>query len=112
MNRNLEKNEKIWRRSPSEIETDEVIQNVALLTFNLGVEIGQVAFVISVLGAFWLIAQSLKKLDIESVAWLKKIVLTTSVFLLQKPTSFQLFYRFHKRPAHQTAASRLRFELA
>ena len=51
----------------------------ALLAFNVGVEIGQVVFVTSVLLVFWLITQSLKPLKIESLNWLKKI---------EKPTAF------------------------
>ena len=44
----------------------------ALLAFNVGVEIGQVAFVASMFLFFWLITQSLKSLKIASVNWLQK----------------------------------------
>lgn len=45
----------------------------ALLAFNVGVELGQVAFVTSVLLFFWLISKSLKSLKIEPVGILKNI---------------------------------------
>ncbi len=45
----------------------------ALLAFNVGVEIGQVVFVATILSIFWLVTQSLKKLKFESVNWLSNI---------------------------------------
>jgi hydrogenase/urease accessory protein HupE len=45
----------------------------ALLAFNVGVEIGQVVFVATILSIFWLVTQSLKKLKLESVNWLLNI---------------------------------------
>jgi hydrogenase/urease accessory protein HupE len=45
----------------------------ALLAFNVGVEIGQVVFVATILSIFWLVTQSLKKLKFDSVNWLLNI---------------------------------------
>ena len=45
----------------------------ALLAFNVGVEIGQVLFVATVLLLFWLITQCLNKLKFNSDNWLQKI---------------------------------------
>ena len=42
----------------------------ALLAFNVGVEIGQIMFVSSMLVVFWLITKSLKLLKFDSVDWL------------------------------------------
>jgi len=43
------------------------------LAFNVGVEIGQVAFVAIMLLVFWLVTQSLKQFKIEPINWLKTI---------------------------------------
>lgn len=51
----------------------------ALLSFNVGVEIGQIAFVASMLVVFWLISQGMKLLKYESEGWLTAI---------QKPVAF------------------------
>ena len=45
----------------------------ALLAFNVGVEIGQVLFVICMLTVFWLVTKSLQRLSMDSENWLKKI---------------------------------------
>ena len=45
----------------------------ALLSFNVGVEIGQILFVTAILLSFWLITQCLKALNIDSINWLKMI---------------------------------------
>lgn len=45
----------------------------ALLAFNIGVEIGQMLFVASVLLIFWFISQGLKTIQFDSTNWLKKI---------------------------------------
>jgi len=57
----------------SDISLPQTEIPAALLAFNIGVELGQVAFVASVLLLFWLITQSFKILKIESVNWLQKI---------------------------------------
>jgi len=51
----------------------------ALLSFNVGVEIGQIAFVASMLVAFWSISQGMKLLEYGSEVWLTTI---------QKPVAF------------------------
>jgi len=51
----------------------------ALLAFNVGVEIGQVAFVAIVLLVFWLITQSLKQFKIEPINWLE---------IIEKPVAY------------------------
>lgn len=51
----------------------------ALLSFNVGVEIGQIAFVASMLVIFWLISQGMKLLKYESDDW---------VTAIQKPVAF------------------------
>ncbi len=51
----------------------------ALLSFNVGVEIGQIAFVASMLVVFWLISQGIKLLKYESEGWLT---------VIQKPVAF------------------------
>jgi hypothetical protein len=45
----------------------------ALLAFNVGVEIGQVVFVLSVIFIFQLITQGLKPLKADSANWVQKI---------------------------------------
>jgi len=50
----------------------------ALLAFNIGVEIGQVLFVATMLLVFWLISQGLKTIQIDSADWLKKIERSTA----------------------------------
>lgn len=45
----------------------------ALLAFNVGVEIGQVVFVVSVIFIFQLITQGLKSLKVDSGNWVQKI---------------------------------------
>jgi len=45
----------------------------ALLALNVGVEIGQVIFVATMLLVFWLITQSLNTLKINSINWLENI---------------------------------------
>ncbi len=45
----------------------------ALLAFNIGVEIGQVLFVATLLFVFWLMAQVLKTIQLGSADWLKRI---------------------------------------
>jgi hydrogenase/urease accessory protein HupE len=45
----------------------------ALLAFNVGVEIGQVVFVVSVIFIFHLITQGLKSLKVDSGNWVQKI---------------------------------------
>ena len=51
----------------------------ALLAFNIGVEIGQVWFVATMLFVFWLISKGLKIIQFGAVDWLKKI---------EKPTAY------------------------
>jgi len=51
----------------------------ALLSFNVGVEIGQIVFVTSMLFVFWLISQCLRLLKYGSSGWLKAI---------EKPVAF------------------------
>jgi hydrogenase/urease accessory protein HupE len=50
----------------------------ALLAFNIGVEIGQVLFVATMLLVFWLISQGLKTIQCDSAGWLKKIERSTA----------------------------------
>lgn len=45
----------------------------SLLAFNIGVEIGQVLFVATILFVFWLISKGLKIIQSDSTDWLKKI---------------------------------------
>jgi len=57
----------------SEIGLPQTEIPAALLTFNVGVEIGQVLFVASILLVFYLIGQGLKSLRIDANDWLRVI---------------------------------------
>lgn len=57
----------------SEIGLPQTEIPAALLAFNVGVEIGQLIFVATILSVFWLITQSLKLLKINSTNWLLNI---------------------------------------
>jgi hydrogenase/urease accessory protein HupE len=50
----------------------------ALLAFNIGVEIGQVLFVATVLFVFWLISKGLKMVQFTAADWLKKFARPTA----------------------------------
>ena len=45
----------------------------ALLMFNVGVEIGQVVFVASMLLIYWLVTRAMKLVKVESVNWMNRI---------------------------------------
>jgi hydrogenase/urease accessory protein HupE len=57
----------------SEIGLPQTEIPAALLAFNVGVEIGQVVFVVSVICILQLFTQSLKSLKADSTNWLQKI---------------------------------------
>lgn len=64
----------------SEIGLPQTEIPAALLAFNLGVEIGQVLFVVSLLSIFWLISKALKNIKSNNADhWLKNI---------EKPVAF------------------------
>lgn len=57
----------------AEIGLPQTEITAALLAFNVGVEIGQVVFVVSVIFIFQLITQGLKSLEADSANWVQKI---------------------------------------
>lgn len=57
----------------SEIGLPKTEIPTALLAFNVGVEIGQILFVATMLVVFWLIAKGLKVMQSGSAGWLQKI---------------------------------------
>lgn len=57
----------------AEIGLPQTAIPAALLAFNVGVEIGQVVFVVSVIFIFQLITQGLKSLKVDSGNWVQKI---------------------------------------
>lgn len=57
----------------SEIGLPQTEIPTALLAFNVGVEIGQILFVATMLVVFWLIAKGLKVMQSGSADWLQKI---------------------------------------
>jgi len=57
----------------SEIGLPQTEIPAALLSFNLGVEIGQLEFVATILSLFWIISQALKLLNIASANWLSSV---------------------------------------
>ena len=63
----------------SEIGLPQTEIPAALLSFNVGVEIGQILFVTAILLAFWLITQGLKTLTVDSIDWLT---------MIEKPIAF------------------------